>query len=480
MKAPVAIEIAIEIAIAIAKRLPLVAALTAGAMLLAACATPQPVAPTPLPLATGYANASLAAAGEVPDLSNWWQRFGDPVLDELVASALDGNTDLKSAIARIDAARALRAGTASQGLPQLGLGASAGRQRLSASQSASGNPDTGNVFGAGLGASWEVDLFGRIRQDVAAADAELRSASDAAQAVRVAVTGEVVQTYLGARNLEHRLQLVSANARSQAETETLTRRMFDAGAVPIADVDRARAQSEATHAQLPLLELERQNALHRLSILVAATPQDIYARMEPLAARPQWTPPAGIGTPADLLRLRPDVKAAESVVVAAYARVGVARAELLPHLRLAGAIGVAADAVSGATLARSLAWMFGADAALPLFDGGRRRSTVRLREAEAEQALQRYRTTVLRAVTEVEGAVAASARNRDRVARLEQAASSARAAYDQINRSWRAGESAFIDTLQAQRTLLEAEEELSIAQAAALRSQVGVVTALGQ
>lgn len=458
----------------------LISALAASGVLLAACATPEAITPTPLPLASNYVNESLAQAGAVPDMANWWQRFNDPVLNQLVDAAQSGNLELKLAVSRIDAARAIRLGASSAGLPQVDLSASAGRRRQSDSQASSGIANVNNNFEGGLGASWEVDLFGRIRQNVAAAEADVLSATEMASAVRLAITSEVVRTYLTVRSLEHRLSLVGDNARSQTETARLTRQLFDAGAIPVADVDRADAQAEATLAELPVLELERQNALHRLSILAASRPQDVYAQMDALAAMPHWTAPSGVGTPADLLRQRPDVKSAEAAVVAAYARVGVARAELLPHLQLAGFIGAAADGLSGAGLARSLAWAFGAGATAPIFDGGRRRSNVLLRQAEAEQALQRYRSTVLMAVNDVEGAIAATARNRDRVVHLRKSAISARAAYEQINQSWRAGESAFIDTLQVQRSLLEAENALSIAEVQQLHSEVSLVTALGQ
>lgn len=267
------------------KAIRLIPALLATAALLTACASPQLTTPKPLPLSDDYANASLTSSASIPDLANWWQGFKDPVLDKLVVSALAENLDLKTAVSRIDAARALRAGAAAQGLPDIGLTLDAGRQRQSAAQAPLGFPSTANTFGAGLDAAWEIDIFGRIRQGVVAADADVRSAQESAQAVRIAVTAEVVQTYLAARSLEYRLALVSENARNQTETEKLTRLVFEAGALPLADVDRAQAQAQTTLAQLPLLELERQNALHRLSILVAATPKDVYEQMEQLSAR---------------------------------------------------------------------------------------------------------------------------------------------------------------------------------------------------
>ncbi|PCE24743.1 efflux transporter outer membrane subunit [Burkholderia ubonensis] len=463
------------------KFIRLVAALSAAAVL-TAC-TSAPVANvSPPPLAATYANGDLAPGGPLPDLGAWWHGFHDPILDRLVDTALTNNLDLKAAVARIDAARAVRVGAASQWLPSLDLNADAGRQRLSASQAFPTNtPTTGNAFGLNASLSWEVDIFGRIRQGVSAADADIVSAQNDAQAVRIATIDETVRTYVTVRGLEQRIALVEANALSQRGTEQSTRRMFEAGVVPVADVDRATAQTETTLAELPALQLQRQTAIHRLSIITASTPQDAYARLDPPAPAPVWTSPAsGIGTPADLLRRRPDVRAAEARVVAAYARIGVAEADLKPHLQLIGIIGAAVDGFSGATFARSLAWLAGASAGAPLFDGGRRRSVVALRRAQADQAVDAYRATVLAAVNDVETSVAATARNRSRVASLERAVSSARGAYTQINRSWRSGESAFIDTLEVQRSLLAVEDSLAQAQTDEQLSQVGLMSALGQ
>ncbi|MCA7994643.1 efflux transporter outer membrane subunit [Burkholderia cepacia] len=459
----------------------LVAALSAAAVL-TACTSAPVATVTPPPLAATYANADLAAGGPAADTGAWWQAFHDPILDRLVDMALANNLDLQAAVARIDAARAVRIGAASQWFPSVDLNAGAGRQRLSASQAfPTDTPATGNAFDLNASLAWEIDIFGRIRQGVSAADADITSAQNDAAAVRIATIDETVRTYVTVRGLEQRLALVEANASSQRSTEESTRRLFDAGVVPIADVDRAAAQTETTLAELPALQLQRQAAIHRLSIITASTPQAIYARVDPPAPEPVWTAPApGVGTPADLLRRRPDVCAAEARVVAAYARIGVAEADLKPHLQLIGVIGAAIDGFSGATLARSLAWMAGAGASAPLFDGGRRRSVVALRRAQAAQAVASYRSTVLTAVGDVETSIAATARDHSRTERLERAVSNARGAYTQINRSWRSGESAFIDTLEVQRSLLAAEDSLAQARTEEMLGRVRLMTALGQ
>ncbi|WP_241300515.1 TolC family protein, partial [Burkholderia cenocepacia] len=300
-----------------------------------------------------------AASAPAADTGAWWHGFHDPILDRLVDTALANNLDLQAAVARIDAARAVRIGAASSWFPSVDLNAGASRQRLSASQAfPTDTPTTGNAFDLNASLAWEIDIFGRIRQGVSAADADIASAQNDATAVRIATIDETVRTYVTVRGLEQRLALVEANALSQRSTEESTRRLFDAGVVPAADVDRATAQTETTLAELPALQLQRQAAIHRLSIITASTPQAIYARLDPPAPAPVWTAAApGIGTPADLLRRRPDVRAAEARVVAAYARIGVAEADLKPHLQLIGVIGAAIDGFSGASLARSLAWM---------------------------------------------------------------------------------------------------------------------------
>ncbi|HDR9889998.1 TPA: RND transporter, partial [Burkholderia cenocepacia] len=313
----------------------LVAALSAAAVL-TACTSAPVATVTPPPLAATFANADLAASGPAADTGAWWHGFHDPILDRLVDTALANNLDLQAAVARIDAARAVRIGAASSWFPSVDLNAGASRQRLSASQAfPTDTPTTGNAFDLNASLAWEVDIFGRIRQGVSAADADIASAQNDATAVRIATIDETVRTYVTVRGLEQRLALVEANALSQRSTEESTRRLFDAGVVPAADVDRATAQTETTLAELPALQLQRQAAIHRLSIITASTPQAIYARLDPPAPAPVWTAAApGIGTPADLLRRRPDVRAAEARVVAAYARIGVAEADLKPHLQL--------------------------------------------------------------------------------------------------------------------------------------------------
>ncbi|MNL01115.1 Toluene efflux pump outer membrane protein TtgI precursor [compost metagenome] len=312
-----------------------------------------------------------------------------------------------------------------------------------------------------------------------AADADLNATEEEARGVRVALITEVVQAYAEARGLEERLAIVKQSAASQAETLQLTEQLYAAGDSPEADLLRARSQSDSTAAQVPALQLNWQRSLHRLSVLLAQPTETLYQQFKESPAKISTVSLLDAGTPADLLRRRPDIRAAEARLIAAYARVGVAKADLLPRLSLSAALGSLIDGVSAANLASSTFWLAGLNASVPVFDGGRRRNVVDLRDAEARQALLRYRRTVLTAVAEVESALAAAQRNAERQTFLASAASQASSAAEQIQRAWRAGETPFLDVLQAQRVQLTAQNALSQVKTAQWQNQAALVNALG-
>ncbi|MCP1496517.1 NodT family efflux transporter outer membrane factor (OMF) lipoprotein [Pseudomonas migulae] len=450
--------------------------LVLGAALLSACASPVMPPNSEVPVER-FVNAQTAQPASVTDL--WWTRYQDPLLDRLVERALGQNLDLQIALARIDAGRALRNISAASGSPQVDLGASAARQRISADQAGFTDSLITEPASIGLSAAWEIDLFGRIREGVRAADADLNATEDEARGVRVALITEVVQAYAEARGLEERLAIVKQSAASQAETLQLTEQLYAAGDSPEADVLRARSQSDSTAAQVPALQLNWQRSLHRLSVLLAQPTETLYQQFKESPANVSTVSSLDAGTPADLLRRRPDIRAAEARLIAAYARVGVAKADLMPRLSLSAALGSLIDGVSAANLASSTFWLAGLNASVPVLDGGRRRNVVDLRDAEARQALLSYRRTVLTAVSEVESALAAAQRNAERRTFLSSAASQASSAAEQIQRAWQAGETPFLDVLQAQRVQLAAQNALSQVKTAQWQNQAALVNALG-
>ncbi|VVP94084.1 Solvent efflux pump outer membrane protein SrpC [Pseudomonas fluorescens] len=450
--------------------------LVLGAALLSACVSPVTPPKSDLPV-DSFVNAQAAVPASVTD--NWWKLYQDPLLDRLVERALGENLDLQIALARIDAGRALRNIAGASGSPQVDLGASVARQRISADQAGLTDSLITEPTSLGLSAAWEIDLFGRIREGVRAADADLDATEEEARGVRVALITEVVQAYAEARGLEERLAIVKQSAASQAETLQLTEQLYAAGDSPEADLLRARSQSDSTAAQVPALQLNWQRSLHRLSALLAQPTERLYQQFKESPANVSTVSLLDAGTPADLLRRRPDIRAGEARLIAAYARVGVAKADLLPRLSLSAALGSLIDGVSSANLASSTFWLAGLNASVPVFDGGRRRNVVDLRDAEARQALLSYRRTVLMAVSEVESALAAAQRNAERQTFLSSAASQASSAAEQIQRAWRAGETPFLDVLQAQRVQLAAQNALSQVKTAQWQNQATLVNALG-
>ncbi|MBV4477576.1 efflux transporter outer membrane subunit [Pseudomonas botevensis] len=447
-----------------------------GAALLSACAS-QVLPPQSEPPVDSFVNTPTERPVGVAD--RWWTLYQDPLLDRLVERAQGQNLDLQIALARIDAGRALRNISAASGAAQVDLAASAARQRISADQAGYTDSLITEPLSLGASAAWEIDVFGRIREGVRAADADLDATGEEARGVRVALISEVVQAYAEARGLEERLAIIRQSAASQAETLQLTERLYAAGDAPESDVLRARSQSDSTAAQVPALQLNWQRSLHRLSVLLAQPTEALYQQFKDNRANVSTVSLPDAGTPADLLRRRADIRAAEARVIAAYARVGVARADLLPRLSLSAALGTLIDGVSAANLASSTFWLAGVNASVPVFDGGRRRNVVDLRDAEARQALLSYRRTVLTAVSEVESALAAAQRNAERQALLASAATQASSATEQIQRAWRAGEAPFLDVLQAQRVQLAAQNALSQVKTAQWQNQAILVNALG-
>ncbi|NUT76846.1 efflux transporter outer membrane subunit [Pseudomonas sp. C1C7] len=453
-----------------------VSGLVLGAALLSACVSPVMPPRSEVPVER-FVNAPAAQSASVTD--HWWTLYQDPLLNRLVERAVAENLDLQIALARIDAGRALRNIAGASGSPQVDLGASAARQRISADQAGFTDALITEPTSIGLSAAWEIDLFGRIREGVRAANADLDATEEEARGVRVALISEVVQAYAEARGLEERLTIVRQSAASQAETLQLTEQLYTAGDSPEADVLRARAQSDSTAAQVPALQLNWQRSLHRLSVLLAQPAETLYQQFKDSPANVSTVSLPGAGTPADLLRRRPDVRAAEARLIAAYARVGVAKADLMPRLSLSTALGSLIDGVGAADLAGSTFWLAGVNASVPVLDGGRRRNVVDFRDAEARQAMLSYRRTVLTAVSEVESALAAAQRNAQRQALLASAASQASSAAEQIQRAWQAGETPFLDVLQAQRVQLAAQNALSQVKTAQWQNQAALVNALG-
>jgi NodT family efflux transporter outer membrane factor (OMF) lipoprotein len=432
---------------------------------LAACTVgPDFVRPTPsapehfVQAGTGFTEASMPA----PD-AEFWRGFNDPLLARLVDEALQANHDLRIALSRYDRANALLRGARFDYLPTITAQADAADERASADQApgiAHADRD-GRSYGATINASWELDLFGRVRRSVEAQRADTAASAADLAALQVAIVGEVARSYVELRGLQEKLRVSRENADNQRETLRLVDARFDAGRGTEFDTSRARAQLEATLARVPALEAQVAVAMHRIAVLAGRTPDALVAELQPAVPLPALPARLDAGTPGELLRRRPDVAAAEHRLHAAMARVGVATADLFPRFTLGGLIG--SQAIDSSALferdsetrmvALGIDWSF--------LDIGRVRARIAASDADAAGELARYQQVVLLALEDTENALVRYARSRVEDQHLQRAAlGSARAA--QLARlRFEAGAADLFEVLDAERTRLQAQDALA-------------------
>lgn len=410
--------------------------------------------------------------------ARWWRTFGDPALDHLISRALAANLDAKLAIARLEEARALARGARAERLPGGGVNAAYQRRHLADLERFGTAPRDGDMFQVGAEADWEIDLFGRVRRSIEAAEAEVGGAAALLRGARVAVAADVASRYFELRGAEAALRVARASIANQRRSLEVTRKLAAAGAGARLDIVRAEAQLSAVEATVPPIEQQIAVARHALAVLLGEAPQDFAGPAGAPPALPQVTSIA-VGTPEELLRRRPDIQAAERALAAANARAGAARAELFPSVRLTGVIGLLSGSLGNLVSGGALSFAAGPSVDWGVFDLPRLRAQVGAADARTEGALVNYHRTVLDALREVEDSLVTYGAVRSRLARLVEQAAASREAARMASIRFRAGEGQFLDVLDAERTLVEAEAALVDAQAQHLLSVVGIYRALG-
>jgi len=455
--------------------------LAAAALLLGACITVGPDHEPPArELATEWRASAEGTLPSAPaELAAWWQRLEDPLLDALVTRALVGSLDLRVALARVREARALR-GLAEGELYPTVDGQLAWRRSGESDNTPLGGfvPDH-DVTSAGFDAAWELDLWGRVRRSIEAADADLAVTVEDLRGVAVTVAAEVARSYVELRAFQRRLELARRNVELQQETLALVSARQEAGLVGEIDVAQARTNVATTRSRVPALEAGLRAAENRLAVLLGAAPGALAAELAEPAPIP--VPPAAIavGVPADLLRRRADVRAAERLLAAETARIGVAEAELYPRLSLFGTLGVAAEEASDLFEGESGLFGIGPSLRWTLFDGGRRRAVVAAQEARSQQALLGWETVVLLALEESEGAMTRFLREQTRLADLREAADQARRSVELARSQYTEGLSDFQAVLVSERGLAELEDELATSESGVTTHLVALYKALG-
>ena len=406
-------------------------------------------------------------------VADWWNTFDDPVLSRLVEQALAANTNIDAAGARVRQARAALESTRAGWWPTLDFGTSA--SRLMGVGSEAQVPDR-TTYDAGFDARYELDLFGGQRRAVQASTADLAAVEANLHSTQLTVAAEVALNYVDARLAQRQLEIARANLSAQDETLQIVQWRVQAGLVGALDLEQARQLRAQTAATVPLREQALSSALNRLSVLTGAAPGTVDAMFQPVTPIPMAVA-AGISVPAEMLRRRPDVTAAERALIAETARIGVREADLYPSLGLAGSL--SGNSSNWGDLTNAAFGSLAAGLAAPVFQGGRLRAAVEQQRAAAIQSLAVYRDTVLVALEEAENALVAISVTERRERELVVAEEAARNATALARSQYQAGVIDFSSLLDAERSLLTTETSRATAHADRAAATVQLYKALG-
>jgi len=438
-----------------------------------------------------YHKPEVATADQLVDANNaqfnaaeveqdFWKRFNDPLLTEIIEQALRANHDVRIALSRLSEARALRGESRLDLAPTVTAGAGATDARASERQAVAPNADRDqDYYDAGFDAFWELDFFGRVRRGIEAQSALVQAAEADFYNTQVTITAEVARSYFELRGAQQRLAVAQRNAANQEESLRITTARLDAGRGTQLDVSRAQALLSATRATIPDLDASVRYAMLRLGVLTGQGPDALLAKLadaKPLPALPETH---GIGTPEQLLRRRPDVRSAERQLAAATARVGVAVADLFPRVSFIGRWGF--DAASSGDLgsAGSETFAFGPSIQWAALDLGRVRQRIDQREAAANGALARYEQSVYRALEETDASLTGYAQALIKQQHLRQGATSSAEAATLARARFDSGVADFLTVLDAERSMLEAEDRLAQSETQTATALLAMYKALG-
>jgi NodT family efflux transporter outer membrane factor (OMF) lipoprotein len=439
-----------------------------------------------------FAEPASQSAATDAELASWWRSFGDPQLDELVARAVAQNLDVQTAAARIREARAREIVAGASSKPQLDAQGSVTRQRISENAipvppGAGGNQ--GGAFGlpgsefttfrVGFDASWEIDLFGKTRRSVEAARARTGEALWNRRDVQVSVAAETADAYLTLRTLQQRIATAEAELARQQRSERLVAARARGGLVTGQDLAQQRSERSSAAAVLPGLRAQAEAQIHALGVLTGEQPETLIPELSRPGALPLAPPVIPAGLPSDLLRRRPDIRAAERDLAASTADIGVAVADLYPRFSLTAAPALVSTALASLLEWGSRAFSIGAAVDWPLLNGGRTRGNIAVANARQEQALIAYRKSVLRALQDVEDALSRSDGDRRQIADLEDALRTATRAEDIARTRYRGGLVTYSDVLQAEARRLKLEDQLTETRGTLARDTVALFKALG-
>ena len=430
-------------------------------LLALACATGCTVGPDykrpELPLPEGWREVS---ANEQQTIANtpWWELFQDPTLVELIHVALAENKDLKIAVERIEEARARYGFTRSEQFPRVDLTAGASKSETSANTGVvlpPGTDRTQSNYGIGASAFWELDFFGRVRRATESELAQLYATEQSRRAVVLALVADVARSYVELRDFDRRLEIARRTLESRVQYVQLAKDRYEGGVTSELDFHQAEAEMHRTAASVQDFERLVGLKTHELSLLLGRNPGEIPrgSALDQLALPPST--PAGL--PSELLDRRPDLREAEELLAASNARIGVAKALLYPSIALTGAFGWESTELGGAFDSQSQAWSISVNLLQPIFNAGQNRRRVEVTESQQRQALFSYERSVLQAFREVEDALVDTRQSSLRRGTEHERVSAERKVLELAELRYRGGVAAYLEVLDAQRSLFDAE-----------------------
>ncbi len=451
------------------------------ALSLAGCAVGPTYHPPMTAAPAHWSEAPLGGATDgAADVVEWWKTFKDPELDSLVERAVATNHDLRIATARLREARAQRGAALWDALPIVGANASVVDSRASKNgQLFSGVPLTTHTYDAGFDAGWEIDIFGGKRRAWEAATAEVAASEENRRDVLVSLLAEVARNYVELRGSQRRLAITHSNIQSQQASLELAHSRFRGGMTSELDVTQAAALLAGTQSQLPALESSLKQSMHRLGVLLAQEPGALVGELSPEASIPSTPPEVPVGLPSDLLRRRPDVRRAERQLASATARIGVETAELFPKFSLVGAAGLQSLSASDWFTGGSRYGSVGPTVRWRILDFARIRSHIKAANAREEQAVATYEKAVLRSFEDVEDALVAYAKEQVRLESLREQVTAYERALDLANQRYTAGLADFLNVLDAQRSLYQAQDTLVQSERTVTTNLIALYKALG-
>ncbi|HET7040181.1 MAG TPA: TolC family protein [Gemmatimonadales bacterium] len=448
---------------------------------LAGCAI-GPAHRTPqLDLAPSFREAAGTVNEPAAPPGAFWAALGDATLERLVAQAASANPDVRIAEARVRGARAARLDATLDLLPTVTAVGGYTRQRLPSVYfpGTTGTLPAQSIWDVGVELQWEIDLYGRLRRGLQSQGALVASAEEDLRDVQVLLAAELARAYFELRGAEERLTTARQNADNQQRTLALTEERLNAGRGSAFDSERARAQLNLTLAVIPPLEAAVAAAGYRIAVLLGRTPESVVPELGQVVAGPVLPDSLSVPSPDSVVRQRPDVRSAERQLAARTARVGVATADYLPRLSVGGTAGLSSSTAGSLGDDGTRRYAVGPVISWPALNLGRVKAGVDAARAVESEARARYELTVLRALEEVETALVNYRKAQERLARLEDAAAASERAAELARTRFREGVSDFLQVLDAERTLLEAQDRRAQGRTDAHTSLVGVYRALG-